>query len=725
MYDTSLTNIQQLYPVKNVFKKRQKSSSGRLIPFESIDKSLYKKQANCVCFITSNGRIHAWISVLAERLCNQLGSTPEYDVSWKDQKENECTEFRVHDGRSVSASSDDFLYKVIVYLSTGKIMIQGKAYEYWCSQEFLPCLETVNEINKVDLPSDDETFVKELDLACNSNEADRGQLLDNETVDINIASEAFDSVPEQQVDLGEKIQANSDSCPVSDESTQPKENTGNVKDDRHEHIIRRLDVFEDALVNISNSLSQVLQLQADLKGVSMKPVLKRLDQLDEKIKSISGQREEMSAVQSINKDDNKVQELEKQLTDVTKSLDNMTKVSREIERERKTELERMHKEHHTSISNLNKQIDYLNQENIRLDSDNIRLNTQLSEKTAFFEKRIEEKDATIKDLQDRLQTAIYDKNGEPWETKTSRRSYRDAVVGNDGIGVSKEAPITIDEMDVQPSPRSINSSEARNDSNVINQTAAKQQPREDIVMLHDSVLNDIVMERLTIRTDRSGRKVNTPTIQDASNIIDDKAFTAKTSVIHVGVNDLKYKPVTQVYDDYLDLARKASAKSNEVVLSLCVPSKDTYLNEKISDFNNMVKSSATIKQMDNLTICVNANFSSEGSPVGRLYKDNIHLSGEGVRVIASNLKRSILNDKTMNYRQDRMRGTGYRNKRTNSTGNSSNRQPRNNYNSYNHYSVNHRRSLTTQSPSRSDQIGSNNVLADNLATAILNVLRSN
>jgi hypothetical protein len=51
--DTSIENLKTLYPVKGVYKARQKSNNGILLPFETIDKSIYKKQSNCVCFITS------------------------------------------------------------------------------------------------------------------------------------------------------------------------------------------------------------------------------------------------------------------------------------------------------------------------------------------------------------------------------------------------------------------------------------------------------------------------------------------------------------------------------------------------------------------------------------------------------------------------------------------------------------------------------------------------
>jgi hypothetical protein len=81
--DTSIENLKTLYPVQGVYKARQKSNNGRLLPFETIDKSIYKKQSNCVCFITSEKRIHAWIKAAVQILFLDLGSKSNFDVTWQ------------------------------------------------------------------------------------------------------------------------------------------------------------------------------------------------------------------------------------------------------------------------------------------------------------------------------------------------------------------------------------------------------------------------------------------------------------------------------------------------------------------------------------------------------------------------------------------------------------------------------------------------------------------
>jgi hypothetical protein len=134
--DTSIENLKTLYPVQGVYKARQKSNNGRLLPFETIDKSIYKKQSSCVCFITSEKRIHAWIKAAVQTLFLDLGSKSNFDVTWRDLKDKSSitvqTEFIVCDtDRSIKTENDDdFLYKLIFYLSTGKSLYRAQAMNF-------------------------------------------------------------------------------------------------------------------------------------------------------------------------------------------------------------------------------------------------------------------------------------------------------------------------------------------------------------------------------------------------------------------------------------------------------------------------------------------------------------------------------------------------------------------------------------------------------------------
>ena len=149
--DITLGGLKVFFPVTSNYRSRQKSNSGRLIPFEAIDNKIYKENSNCTCFLTSEKRVHAWIKALAEVLFMELGSKSEHDVVWRDQKEKEAiahTEFIVNESDSGKQTSDNVTFKVIVYLTTGKVMIQGKGYESFGSKFFQKCVDLVNEYMK-------------------------------------------------------------------------------------------------------------------------------------------------------------------------------------------------------------------------------------------------------------------------------------------------------------------------------------------------------------------------------------------------------------------------------------------------------------------------------------------------------------------------------------------------------------------------------------------------
>ena len=122
------------------------------MPFEAIDKKIINREET-VCFITSEKRIHAWMTSIAQPLYFELGSTNRYNVIWRDHKEKSSiihTEFVVSDSSiDTEGTGDDFLYKVILYHTTGKVLIQGKGHDEFCDNEFPKCLGLVNEYTNI------------------------------------------------------------------------------------------------------------------------------------------------------------------------------------------------------------------------------------------------------------------------------------------------------------------------------------------------------------------------------------------------------------------------------------------------------------------------------------------------------------------------------------------------------------------------------------------------
>lgn len=136
----------KIYKVNDKYKSTQKTN-GKIIPYEKIGKSLYKKPANCTSFLTSEKRIYYWIAAVADVLWTKGDNT--LDINWRDRKEpNESisqTELIVSEKSENVTNNEEILYKVVFYLTTGKIMIQGKAWESFCDKHFNKCLQLVSD----------------------------------------------------------------------------------------------------------------------------------------------------------------------------------------------------------------------------------------------------------------------------------------------------------------------------------------------------------------------------------------------------------------------------------------------------------------------------------------------------------------------------------------------------------------------------------------------------
>jgi hypothetical protein len=97
--------------------------------------------------LTSESRIHAWIKALAEVLYIDLGSTSDSKVVWRDHKDKSNivhTEFTVNDKCKEADTSNEDMFKVIAYITTRKVIIQGKGYAIFGTKFFSKCLNLVN-----------------------------------------------------------------------------------------------------------------------------------------------------------------------------------------------------------------------------------------------------------------------------------------------------------------------------------------------------------------------------------------------------------------------------------------------------------------------------------------------------------------------------------------------------------------------------------------------------
>ena len=56
--DWKVHTLKVKYPVSQKYEARQKTTHGRVVPYEAIIPSLYRANAFCQCVITSEERVH-------------------------------------------------------------------------------------------------------------------------------------------------------------------------------------------------------------------------------------------------------------------------------------------------------------------------------------------------------------------------------------------------------------------------------------------------------------------------------------------------------------------------------------------------------------------------------------------------------------------------------------------------------------------------------------------
>ena len=74
---------------------------------------------------------------------------------------------------------------------------------------------------------------------------------------------------------------------------------------------------------------------------------------------------------------------------------------------------------------------------------------------------------------------------------------------------------------------------------------ARQSKNRNTILLHDSICKDINLQLLLKGNRENSEKTFTPTTKEVRNYLQ-KINQAETTIMHVGINDLKTKPVDVV-----------------------------------------------------------------------------------------------------------------------------------------------------------------------------------
>ena len=130
--------------------KFHSSTRSKTVLFEKIDLAAYKSSAKVASFLTSEERLPLWIKTFMIRYFSHL-KTMRYRVTWQEQESYSCPTksdkiiLQIYD---VENSNEDQLVTISIFISTGRIMIQGKKFAEWGRDEF-PTLLSIVKISSL------------------------------------------------------------------------------------------------------------------------------------------------------------------------------------------------------------------------------------------------------------------------------------------------------------------------------------------------------------------------------------------------------------------------------------------------------------------------------------------------------------------------------------------------------------------------------------------------
>ncbi|VDI07957.1 Hypothetical predicted protein [Mytilus galloprovincialis] len=424
-------------------------------------------------------------------------------------------------------------------------------------------------------------------------------------------------------------------------------------------INNRLDIFEESLVKITSTLANTI----DILGINHNDTLQEL----RKIKKSKGSSETLQP--EIKLFENQIKEKDDMISSLRKEVQQLNELQDRNQKKYAKELENTKTEHQNQISvireekiqsNIETEKLSLKLEQIQNDKDNLKMT---------FKERIDDKDKTIHNLQERIQSFLYDRDGEPWKKQTKRVSQdNNSSFNNDqqeenlasNLDLTAEPQNSSDRMSLttDESLTSIqqhldinksNSQNNKNDGDIPYKTpksavngAYLNNAKLDTIFYHDSIGHKVDIKRLLAGSGQAGLKQTTYRIENVIEALEDIS-SARSIIIHVGINDINVRDdsAEDIFPRYEEMVNKALGKANSVVLSLVIPTKYTLLNKKSQALNEMIK--LKFATTSTLLICENNNFTADnGDVMENLYSDSIRLSiYQGTGVLAENIRKTM------------------------------------------------------------------------------------
>lgn len=572
------------YPQDCIPNKLMKATGkAKDLGYETIDENVYEPGAHMIAFKVPLTKIRAWIKALSIQIFDRLGNQPDFNVKWyddpQDWSEKPSGKRSICIDVSKSSVMTPLMYKVTFFITTGILQVQGSQKDHFVDHIFPNAKKLVTEI-----------------IDFNKDTADKNE-------DDNKGEEAMSNVSQTIV---KEIVPSQDENKLTNIPTEPKKLDNN---NNHEHNKNENNSNE---VNESiapyNKADKFLETMTKIESHFTEAIDKIFDQQNknlEKIQDIYSQQLKSS--------NEKFQEVLSRYENATASLTKVEKENTEL----KTEIKNL-----KYSSNLEKEV---------IKSENEVKCTQLKQK---YETQLitvnqlnKESDRKTEEIT-RKKTQIDSLELECADLKKTIKSKEDEILSLK-LHNSRD-----DSEDFQEVTRGHASAQRKTQSD-------RDRPPH-VTLIGTSNLNHIDPNKLS--SHYSANKITAYTLQETESSIRNLEYTPNIIVFHSLTNDLKSQSPQSCVGKMEDIIQQTQElyENTKIVISLPTPRSD----KKTLNHNAMIASAMLkdkFQDSPDVHMCDNSNLAYKGEPIAKYFdsRDGVHLSQNGVSLLAANIRDSI------------------------------------------------------------------------------------
>ena len=579
---------------------KSKAIYSKDVPYEAIDVKLYKPRAKLVAFKTSEDRLTVWIKAIFTRYIDILRSLDdtvsstweEYDNLLQDGKADKIA-LTINQGKTK-------LFVLSIFVTTGRLQVQGSHYKEWSLYEFPLLLKMVNMFHKQqdDIMINDFQFNLFEDNATTTRTGvDNSSIHDDSSSDDDFSSDNDDD--DDDGDVEEYDNANDNNV---------HENTDKSQDD-NKVIYKSKNACLDTLARTS-----LARLESDFVDSKLA--------FENDITSIKQSLEEISILKD------KIVGIEHSFKAQLLSFDSQyfteCNIQHQDMKEKNADLASQVKKLQTQLNLLNQNHSKLNEEIKNLKGENTNLKQEL-----FILREISQKHENALDDNQLSQTSSLCNVNIDNEHTNPLKMQQGQTESTQAQNETNTSPVHIHPKKQQ-------------DHNPT--TKAQKQPQHQS---HTTKTENTIL----ILTDSNGKFIKPDLLHTEKKVIHQlvykisqinevisqeniRSLKPNTVLIHCGTNDLESQSVEQVYKETTDVLKKVKSQFNEstIMFSSLLSRRDA-VNAKVTQLNSKME---YFCKQHSINLISNNHISYD-----ELFRDRKHLNRRGFILFMKNLKSAL------------------------------------------------------------------------------------